>query len=165
MDDRELQLRICAEYIGLLRIKSGMEAGQLSQALERAPDFIERVERGEALLAWDDFRDAVVVLGGDLLTAMGECVRAYASEKGLKPMPKDDPLAKRFARIVRFLRHSKGMSQREFALAIGRKPSYISAVERNGRLLDVEAVIAIAEVCEIEPDALLKELAGDRIET
>ncbi|MDV7142962.1 helix-turn-helix transcriptional regulator [Tropicimonas sp. TH_r6] len=54
------------------------------------------------------------------------------------------------------IRTCRGMSQAEFALALGYQQSFIAKIELGNRRLDVVELVVLARAMEVDPIELLK---------
>lgn len=68
---------------------------------------------------------------------------------------------------IKMARTSKEINQKELAKRVGVNPSYISLVENGKRMLCLDALASIAELCDVSTDYLLfgKEDGGDCFRT
>jgi transcriptional regulator with XRE-family HTH domain len=69
------------------------------------------------------------------------------------------PAAAWLGQRVRALRTAQGMSQEEFAQRVGIDRSYMGVIERGGRNLSLEKVVAIAHALGLTPSELLEGLS------
>lgn len=68
---------------------------------------------------------------------------------------------------LRELRKGRGYTVREFAHLLNKSPGYVSRIEARGEIPSPELLCAIAEIYEIQPDALLelaKQMQLKRVE-
>lgn len=59
-------------------------------------------------------------------------------------------------RAITAIRQSRGMSQRDFAAAVGYRQSFISKVELGQRRLDVVELVVLARAMGVDPVDLLR---------
>jgi transcriptional regulator with XRE-family HTH domain len=69
-----------------------------------------------------------------------------------------DPRYEIFRELLVELREQKGLTQVDVATQLGKPQSYVSKYERGERRLDVIEMLSIADVLEINPAHVLRDL-------
>ena len=67
-------------------------------------------------------------------------------------------VVKQFAKVLKELRHERGLSQEELAERCGLHDRYISFMERGLRQPTISTIFKLAEALNISPSALIEKV-------